>query len=116
MPLLSNSRLPRAEGQAEARRELGLWLRSLREAKGLSQRALAQKLDFEFYTFVSQIEAGRGRIPPEHYGRWADAVGVPRKVFVARLLKCYEPTTWDILFGSSADSKDELDTSRSSGS
>ena len=48
----------------ELRREAGLWLRELRERRGLSQRQLASHLGAEYYTFISQLETGRGRIPP----------------------------------------------------
>lgn len=91
----------RHEASVEARRELGRWLRSLREARGLSQRALAEKLGLEFYTFVSQIEAGKGRIPPERYEAWAQALGVEPRAFVQEMLRCYEPSTWRILFAAS---------------
>lgn len=92
------------EAAAQARRELGQWLKGLREARGLSQRALADKLGYEFYTFISQIEAGKGRIPAERYEVWAEALGVPPRLFVQTVLKCYEPTTWRILFGSDESS------------
>ena len=29
-----------------------------------------------FYTFISQLESGRGRIPPDRYKVWADALNV----------------------------------------
>lgn len=37
---------------AELRKEAGLWLRGKREAVGLSQRELAIKVGFEYYTFI----------------------------------------------------------------
>lgn len=84
---------------AALRREAGAWLRRLREKRGLSQRALAEHLGIEYYTFVSQIEAGRGRLPAERYGDWAVALGVDPKQFVKMMLKYYEPATFKILFG-----------------
>jgi transcriptional regulator with XRE-family HTH domain len=80
------------------RREAGRWLRELRENKGLSQREVAEKTGTEYYTFVSQLETGRGRIPAEHYLRWAKALGVEPKVFVRTLMQYYDPVTYDILF------------------
>ena len=47
----------------ELRREAGVWLKELRERRGMSQRQLASKLGAEYYTFISQLETGRGRIP-----------------------------------------------------
>lgn len=51
----------------ERRREAGVWLRQLREERGFTQRQLAERVGIEYYTFVSQIEAGRGRIPADRY-------------------------------------------------
>lgn len=45
----------------EMRREGGRWLRELREKAGLSQRELALLVHTDYYTFVSQLENGRGQ-------------------------------------------------------
>ncbi len=82
----------------ELRREAGRWLRGLRETNGLSQRDLAQMTGTEYYTFVSQLETGRGRIPPENYLEWAKALKVEPKLFVKTLMQYYDPVTYDILF------------------
>lgn len=89
-----------ADAQRQAlRREGGQWLRQMREARNLSQRDLAARIDVSYYTFVSQIEAGRGRIPAERYLSWAEALEMDPREFVRDLMKYYEPTTYDILFG-----------------
>ena len=80
------------------RREAGAWLRELREKKGLSQRELATLVGAEYYTFISQLETGRGRIPPDRYKDWAAALNVPPRDFVRELLQFYDPITYDILF------------------
>lgn len=72
---------------AELRREAGVWLRSLREQAGLSQRLFADALGLEYYTFISQLEAGRGRVPPERYADWARVLEVDVKEFTATCLK-----------------------------
>jgi transcriptional regulator with XRE-family HTH domain len=82
----------------DLRREGGRWLKDLREKAGLSQRALAVKVGTEHYTFISQLETGRGRIPPDRYRDWADALSVETKPFVQELLRYYDPTTFSILF------------------
>ncbi|WP_336488999.1 helix-turn-helix domain-containing protein [Methylobacterium nigriterrae] len=82
----------------ELRREGGRYLRELREARGLSQRQLAALIGAEFYTFVSQIETGRGRIPPDRYRTWAEALGVEPRAFVQALMRYYDPVTHEILF------------------
>lgn len=88
-----------AREMAELRKEAGIWLRELRERQGLSQRQLAERVGLEYYTFVSQIESGRGRIPADRYPQWACALGVEARDFVRNMLKFYEPMTFQILFG-----------------
>jgi transcriptional regulator with XRE-family HTH domain len=86
------------EEAKEQRSALGLWLKDLREQGGLSQRELADKLSLDYYTFISQLENGRGRIPVHRYAEWADALGQDRRSFVKTLLFYYEPSTYYILF------------------
>ncbi len=83
---------------AELRREAGQWLKRLREAKGVSQRDLAETVGIEYYTFISQVESGRGRIPPDRFRDWASALGVPAREFVTKLMRYYDPVTYRILF------------------
>ncbi|MGH8525196.1 MAG: helix-turn-helix domain-containing protein [Gammaproteobacteria bacterium] len=81
------------------RDQAGHYLRELREKRGLSQRELAQKVGAEYYTFISQLEHGRGRIPPDRYLLWADALGVNPREFVRELMSYYDPVTYNIIFG-----------------
>lgn len=80
------------------RQEAGRWLKSLREEAGLSQRELARSVGVDYYTFISQIEAGRGRIPPDRYESFADALKIDSSLFVKRLLSYYDPVTYYLLF------------------
>ncbi len=82
----------------ELRQAAGLWLKELREAAGLSQRELARILELEYYTFISQLENGRGRIPPHRYRDFARAMNVDEKAFVKKLLMFYDPVSYEILF------------------
>lgn len=91
----------------ELRQRAGRWLKELREKRGLSQRQLAELTDTEYYTFISQLETGRGRIPPDRYRSWAEALGVPARQFVRELLAYYDPVTFDILFGDEAVTSSE---------
>ena len=83
----------------ELRREGGRWLKRCREDAGLSQRQLAEAVGAEYYTFISQLESGRGRIPPDRYHVWAQALKIPPKGFVRDILSFYDPVTYEILFG-----------------
>lgn len=86
----------------ELRNQAGRWLRELRENCGLSQRQLAAKVGAEYYTFISQLETGRGRIPPDRYMAWAAALEVEPQDFVRTLMSYYDPVTHGILFGTKA--------------
>jgi transcriptional regulator with XRE-family HTH domain len=77
----------------------GRWLKILRENAGLSQRDLAREVGIDYYTFVSQIESGRGRIPPERYVAFARAYRVEPRAFVTELMRYYDPVTHAVLFG-----------------
>lgn len=93
-----NSQRRTSEDAQSLRRLGGSWLRSSREAVGLSQRQLAERVGAEYYTFISQLESGRGRVPPERYIDWAHALEVPPKMFVQEILRYYDPSTFEILF------------------
>lgn len=84
------------------RRDAGRWLKERREAAGLSQRELAGLVGTQYYTFISQLELGRGRIPPDRYRAWAKALKLDLKSFVQTMLKFYDPVTYGILFDSEA--------------
>lgn len=88
----------------ELRREGGRWLKQRREQLGLSQRQLADRVGAEYYTFISQLETGRGRIPPDRYHEWARALEMRGPDFVREMLRYYDPITYDILFGQDTES------------
>ena len=82
----------------ELRREGGKWLKEQRERAGISQRQLAEQVGAEYYTFISQLETGRGRIPPDRYAVWANALQLPTRDFVKAIMRFYDPVTYAILF------------------
>ncbi|KAB1068003.1 helix-turn-helix domain-containing protein [Methylobacterium planeticum] len=94
----NTQRLSNPEVQ-ELRREGGRLLKHLREARGLSQRELCALVGAGVYTFISQIETGRGRVPPEKLRVWAEALGLPAADFAKTILPYYDPETYAILFG-----------------
>jgi transcriptional regulator with XRE-family HTH domain len=93
----------KSERTQTLRREAGRWLAELRTEAGMSQRDLAEAVGSEFYSFISQIENGKGRIPPDKYRLWAKALGVDAQNFVRELLRYYDPITHKILFGEHVD-------------
>lgn len=80
------------------RKQAGEWLRSRREACGLSQTDLARLVGAEYYSFISQIENGRGKIPSSRYRDWAVSLRMEPKEFVRNLLRYYDPHTYAILY------------------
>ncbi len=86
------------------RREAGKWLKEQRERSGLTQRQLAESVGVEYYTFISQLEVGRGRIPPDRYERWATALHIRPADFVKQLMRFYDPETYRLLFGEASQS------------
>jgi transcriptional regulator with XRE-family HTH domain len=83
----------------ELRKEAGTWLRELRQSAGLSQIDLAARLDLKYYTFISQVETGYGRVPTGSMEAWAKALGVKPPEFAKRLLSFYDPALYKLLFG-----------------
>jgi transcriptional regulator with XRE-family HTH domain len=81
------------------RNQAGRWLRQLREERGISQRELAKKVGAKYYTFISQLEHGRGRIPPDRYTAWAKALEVKPREFARGLMFHYDPVTYSVIFG-----------------
>jgi len=83
---------------ASLRKDAGRWLRARREKLGLSQRDLARLVNTEYYTFISQIEAGRGRVPADRLIFWARALDVNPREFATTLMQYYDPHTYRLIF------------------
>jgi transcriptional regulator with XRE-family HTH domain len=88
----------RAAETKTLRREAGRWLKSMREAAGLTQADLAAQVGLRYYTFISQVESGVGRVPIEVQGAWAEALGLEPGAFARTLLRHYEPELYRLLF------------------
>lgn len=84
------------------RQQAGRWLKTARETAGLTQAELADQVGLRYYTFVSQVESGLGRLPIETQGVWAVALGLDPGEFAKTLLRYYEPELYRLLFASEA--------------
>lgn len=80
------------------RKQAGTWLKELRGRAGLSQIELARVLGFKYYTFISQVENGFGRVPTESLEPWARALNVDPSEFARELLSYYDPELYRLLF------------------
>jgi transcriptional regulator with XRE-family HTH domain len=88
----------RAAATKTLRQEAGRWLKSARETRGLTQAQLAELVGLRYYTFVSQVESGMGRVPIEAQAAWAAAVDLDPQDFARTLLRYYEPELHRLLF------------------
>lgn len=77
--------------QVEKRQAAGEYLKKVRIDSNLTQRELAIKVGFDYYTFISQLEGGHGRLPDVQWAVYADACGVSRQEFCKNLLFHYQP-------------------------
>ena len=85
-------------GAGSLRKEAGKWLQEQRRNSGLSQMDLANKIGLKYYTFISQVENGFGRVPSSSMGKWARALGVSPALFARHLLAYYDPELYHVLF------------------
>ena len=69
----------------------GRYVRDLRLNKDLTQGALSKLLDLDYASFISAVENGQSRVPPDAMKNWAIALGVDRREFAKELLKFYDP-------------------------
>lgn len=85
--------------RSDNRIEIGRWLKAQREAVGLTQRELAAQVGTLYYTYVSQIELGQGKIVAERWETWARALEIHPRIFSMKLLEAYEPHAYRLIFG-----------------
>jgi len=76
------------ELEREMRKRGGRYVESLRLAHDpkITQRELAEKLGLPYYTFISQVEVGASRIPPDKMASWAEALGVDLQEFESKYM------------------------------
>jgi transcriptional regulator with XRE-family HTH domain len=82
----------------ELRKKAGAWLQEQRNAVGMSQIDLAGRLGLKYYTFISQVENGFGRVPADSMEAWAHALQIAPPEFARHLLRFYEPELYRLLF------------------
>lgn len=87
-----------ASKAVQSRKEAGTWLKELRARAGLSQVELAEKLGLKYYTFISQVENGFGRVPINQIEAWGLSLGQEPSSFTRKLLSYYEPELHRLLF------------------
>jgi len=96
--MYTNPQRRNASDVLELRKASRKWVKGRRQAVPPSQGQLAEKGGADYYPFISQIEMGRGRVPPDKYRVWSEALGLDARDFVLALLPYYDPVTYEILF------------------
>ena len=82
----------------QLRKQAGAWLKDLRGRAGLSQIQLADVLGFKYYTFISQVENGFGRVPVESMEAWAKALGAEPQPSPSSCCPSTSPSCTGLLF------------------
>jgi DNA-binding XRE family transcriptional regulator len=85
------------------RKQAGAFLRKARMEAGVTQMELAVAMGATYYTVISQIEAGKARLPPDKTMAVAQKLGWQPAAFYKRLLQWYDPYGWDCLYGPNAE-------------
>lgn len=80
------------------RNSLGQRLKEARTTQGFTQKALAEALNIEYYTMVSQMELGYISIPATLWGPIADTLKMDRAEWVLLCLNEYQPEVYRALF------------------
>ena len=80
------------------RKKAGAYIKNLRKDACLTQREVAVALNLDYYTFISQLESGYGRVPPNLYRSLADILEVKCSVFTKEMMRFYDPFTFDAMF------------------
>jgi transcriptional regulator with XRE-family HTH domain len=89
----------RAEPEPQRlRKDAGRWLKQQRQAAALSQVQLATRLGLKYYTFISQVENGFGRVPVSLMEQWALALNHDPTEFARQLVSFYDPELSRLLF------------------
>lgn len=85
--------------EREMRKRGGQYIKSLRLANNptMTQRKLAEKLGVTFYTFISMVESGAARVPPDKMADWAEALGVDLQEFESKYMSDDFPDQCDII-------------------
>lgn len=81
------------------RKRYGAMLREMRQEAGLTQQEVAAHLGYDYYTMVSQIERGLGRIPPEDLPVWASLYRKDPKEFAKLALYWTDPYVYAAIWG-----------------
>ena len=91
-----------------SRARAGEYLASLRRDADMTQKNLSDVLNLNYYTFISQVENGQGRLPPYLWVKTANALKVDVKEFSKKMMKFYDPHAYAaVIKGEEYESEEE---------
>ena len=88
-----------------ARKNFGQMIQQRRQEIDMTQPELAEKTNQKFFTFVSNVENGRAKIPTVDLKIWARALKVNRNQFVQNYLFAADPPLYNALFSAAKPKK-----------
>lgn len=87
------------------RKKAGEILRHMRISIGKTQRDVAADLELDYYTMISQIESGKGRVPPTQIEAYAKSLKVEPRELAIRLMEFYDPINYDLIFNAQQEAE-----------
>jgi transcriptional regulator with XRE-family HTH domain len=80
----------------------GEWMRAAREVAGLTQDQIGLPIK-RGKIYISEMEAGKGRLTPPYYEFWARAVGLDPRLVAQVMIGFHTPFLYEPLFGERFD-------------
>lgn len=96
--MYTNTQKLSAPETPQLRKAAGRLLKTLRERAGHSQSSFSAAIGVPDKTFVSQIENGRRRLPPDQVRLWAAILGVEGRDLMLMLMRFYDPEGFALIF------------------
>ena len=83
----------------QLRREAGEWLKTLREARGLSQNEMRRLVAPDRpTTFISLVENGHLCLTSDNFEKWAEVLKIEPQELARNLFRYYNPLVYQAIF------------------
>lgn len=82
----------------ERRRAFGQRMKRFREDLQMTQLDMAQRTDQTYFTFISQVESGKAKIPTRDLPKWAKALQLDTYEFAKSYLKAVDQHLFEAMF------------------
>ena len=82
----------------ERRRGFGQRMKRVREDLQMTQLDMANATDQTYFTFISQVESGKAKIPTRDLSKWAKALKLDTYEFAKSYLKAVDQHLFEAIF------------------